>query len=807
MSTLIQDLHYGLRMLAKAPVVSTVAALSLALGIAANASIFAILNAFLFEPLPFRDQDSLVLVREGRQGEPVEAFGGTSVGNFRDYEAGAASLDGLMIYTIEPANLTGLDAPEQVNLVLGTPNLLDVLGAEPSLGRGFRPEEGTEGVGRAVVLEHDFWKRRFLEDRDVLGRTITLNGGAYTIVGVMPETFDMIPANVDVLVPTDFAAERTDREARGYISFGRVAAGSSPAQVQRELESLWSRLEAEYPEANRGRQVVAVPARDFFPGPTDQKLVMILTVVTLFGLLIACANVANLLLGRAEERQKEVAVRTALGAPRNRILRQLLTESVTLGLVAGVAGTLLSVVVVRWLQGVMPPEMPRAMIPRLDPEVLAATLLVSLLAGVVFGLAPALHATRSDLRDALGEGSRGGTAGRSRRRMRNAFVVGEFAVALALLTGAGFLVEAFRALTGAEPGYQQEGLLTFSLTADEDRYPGPDELRAYDDALLAALADVPGVQGVAAMSSLPRGRANASVRYTVEGRPAVEDVELPSAGLQVVNPAYLGTMGIPVRQGRGVEPTDRGESAPVVVVSEAFVRREFPESDPLGQAIALDGEEEPRTIVGVVGDILQDRIQIAGDRGEALYVPLAQKPRRVLSFALRVPGDPAAVTGDVRRAVWSVNPDQPVAQVRTLDDFVGESLAGPRALSLFLAAMAVIALLLAALGIYGVIAHAVAQRQREIGIRMALGAARGSVVGMITMSGLTLAGVGMLLGLPLVFVMYRMAASALGVFEGDIGLAYAGGVALALAAVATLATWLPARRASGIHPSEALRDG
>ncbi|HZD03340.1 MAG TPA: FtsX-like permease family protein, partial [Longimicrobiales bacterium] len=496
---------------------------------------------------------------------------------------------------------------------------------------------------------------------------------------------------------------------------------------------------------------------------------MILTAVALFGLLIACANVANLLLSRADERQKEVAVRTALGAGRHRILRQLLTESVTLGMVAGAVGIGLAIGLVRWIQGAMPPEMPRALMPRLAPEVLLATVLVSVLAGVVFGLAPALQAVRGDLREALGEGSRGGTAGRNRRRLRNAFVVGEFAVALALLTGAGFLVQVFRELTEADPGFRQEGLLTFTVTVPEDRYPEPEDLRRYEDDLLTALARVPGVRGVAAMSSLPRGRSNPSRTYTVAGKPVAEEGERPEAGFQAVSPDYFATMEIPLTEGRDIERTDRDDTQPVVVVSRAFVRRELPREDPLGRTVTITGEETPRVIVGVVEDIVQERIPLQGRQGEALYVPLAQVPLRAPSFALRVPGDPTSVAGDVRQAVWSVNPDQPVAQLRTLDAHVDESLAGPRAISTFLAGMGVIALLLAAMGIYGVMAHAVAQQQREIGIRMALGAGRTTVVGMVTRSGLVLAAVGMLLGLPLSWLMYRAVASALNLFESGLG--------------------------------------
>ncbi len=804
MTTLLQDLRYGLRMLAKAPVVSAVAALSLALGIAANASTFAVLDGFLLEPLPYHEQDRLVILAMRRQGEAADDWVGPSMADFRDFEAAASGLSGAMAYTLEPANLTGLDVPEQIQVVVGTPNLFDVLGVQPALGRGFRAEEGAEGVGDVLVLEHDFWERRFLADPEVLGRTVTLDGRAYTVVGVMPEAFDMIPADVHAMRPSDFAARRDDRAARDYISFGRLAAGASAASVQRQLDPLVKRLAAEHPETHRGLTARVQTAREFFPGETDEKLTLVLAAVALFGLLIACANVANLLLARAEERQKEVAVRTALGAARHRILRQLLTESVTLGLVAGVLGVFLAVFAVRALRGSMPAQLPKAMIPALDPGVVLATLAVAMLAGIVFGLAPALHAVRADLREALGEGSRGGTASRGRRRLRNAFVIGEFAVALGLLTGAGFLMQVFDQLTPDDPGFRQDGLLTFSMTVPEQRYPEPTDLVAYEDELLRRLAEIPGVQGAALMSSLPRGRGIPSATYEVEGRPIPADQERPTATLQAVSPSFFATLGIPLLQGRGIEESDRDGTQPVVVVSRAWADREFPGADPLGRTIIVRGQA--RTIVGVAANVLQARIPEAGDRGEALYLAAAQAPLRSPSFALRTSGRPEALAADVRQAVWAVNPDQPLAQLRSLDAHVREALAGPQAIAVFLALMGVIALALAAMGIYGVMAHAVAQQQREIGIRMALGAGRGAVVGMVTRSGLTLAGVGMLLGLPLAFLSYRVSVNIFNLFEADVGMGYAAGVAAALGGVAFLATWLPARRASAVQPVAALRD-
>jgi putative ABC transport system permease protein len=802
MATLIQDLMFGLRMMAKAPVVTVIAVLSLAAGIAANASMFSILNSFLYEPMPYGDQEEIVLLRSIRQGEDVELAGGLSIPNFRDYVEAASSIESATVYSIEPSNLTGLDVPEQLQVIVATPSVFDVFGVQPSLGRGFRPEEGVEGAGNVLVLEHDFWQRRFLGDREVLGRTVTLDGTAHTIVGVMPSGFDMIPANIHAFRPTDFADEMEDRASRGFLAFARLQDGATVEQLRLELDGPSQRLAAEYPESNRGQQVLVQTLREFFPGPTDAQLLKILTVVTLFGLLIACANVANLLLGRAEVRQKEVAVRTALGAGRGRIFRQLLTESVVMAVSAGAIGAILAIWVVGWLRTAMPPELPAAMMPELDPEVLIATLFVSVLAGVAFGLAPAFHAVGGNLRESLGNGARGGTAGRRRKRLRNAFVIGEVAVALALLTGAGFMIQAFERLANDEPGFDPDGLLTFQIAVLDDRYVEDAEIVAYERELVRVLGEIPSAEGVALMSSLPRGRNNSQTSYTVDGRPLPEPTEEPTAGLQAVNAEYFLTMGIPLVQGRLLAESDREDGPMVAVVSESFVEVEFPEEDPIGKQITVRGES--RRIVGVVANILQDRIALAGRDGEQIYLPISQFPLRNPSFALRAAGDPAVLAAEIRSAIWSVEADQPIAQLRTLEAHVNESLAGPRAISLFLMAMGLIALVLAAMGIYGVIAHSVAQQRREIGIRMALGARRGNVVSMVTRSGLTLVGVGLVLGLPLAFLMFRGTMSMLDLFAADVGFAYPAGLSAALLVVAVIATVLPARRASGVAPATAL---
>jgi len=804
MITTLQDIKYGFRMMARTPVVSLVAVLSLSLGIAAVASVLSIANSFLYEPLPYENQDELVLFRSLRTGQGIEMAGGVSVPDFRDYEEGSQRLESSMMYTIEEANLTGLDVPEQLSVVNATPGVFDVLGVQPAFGRNFLPEEGAEGAGNVLILEYDYWQRRFLGDRDVLGRSVTLDGTPHTVIGVMPEDFDIIPANVHAFKPSDFADQVENRASRGFLAFARLRDGASVDQVQAEVEAVQARLVTEFPETNRGTEVVVQSAREFFPGPTDRQLVKILMAVTLFGLLIACANVANLLLGRAEERQKEIAVRTAMGAGRTRIIRQLLTESLLMAGSAAVIGALLAAWAVRGMRGVMPAQMPEAVFPSLEPEVLGATLFISLLAGIAFGLAPALHSVRGDLRESLGNGARGGTAGRRRKRLRNSFVVGEVAVALALLTGSGFLIQAFQKLANSDPGFDATGLLTFQLSTLEDRYEGDASVAAFQAEVLRVLTEIPRVDGVAVMSSLPRSMGSSRTRYTVDGREVPDRIDQPTAGLQVVNPGYFETMSIPLGRGRPFTDVDQFDSEPVALVSEAFGTREFGGEDPIDRQITVAGTS--RRIVGVVPTILQERMRITGRAGEQIYLPASQAPRRSAMFAVHTSDDPSTLAAAVRQAVWSVEPDQPVANLRTLQAAIDESLAGPQSIALFLSLMGGIALALAAMGIYGVMSHSVMQQQREIGVRMALGAGRGTVVGMVARSGLSLVGVGVVAGLPLAFLMYRGTMTGMGLFEAEIGFGYPLALAGALIGVAVLATILPARRASGVTPVMALKE-
>ncbi|MGH7554475.1 MAG: ABC transporter permease [Longimicrobiales bacterium] len=802
MSTLIQDVRYGLRMLARTPIVSIVAALSLALGITAATAMFALASAFFLEPLPFAEQDRLVLVRQLREGDPVDLATGLSMPNFRDLEAAATTLSAVTAYDEQNVNVTGVDRPERIEVVSATPNFFEVLGVVPALGRGFRAEEGAAGTGRVLVLTHAYWTARFLSDPGVVGRSISLDGQPHTIIGVMAEDFEMLPATIQALRATDFAGVE-DRARRGFIAFGRLRAGATHAQAESELTAAFGRLVAQYPDANRSWRLLVQEARAFFPGPTDTKLVLVLVVVALFGVCIACANVANLLLARAEARMKEVAVRTALGAGRARLVRQLLTESVLLSVIAGALGTLFSVYAVRGFRTAMPPVLPDAFLPELDIPTLAATLFVALGAGILFGIAPAVHATRANLREILGEGSRGGTASLRRKRLRSLFVIGEVAIALALLTGSAFLLTASDALINADQGFDAQGLLTFQLTLPEHKYADAPSLAAFTQEATRRITEISGVEGVAVMTSLPRGFFSPAAPFHIEGTPEIEADQRPRTGVQSVNPGYFATMGVPLLSGRSISEFDRANAPPVAVVSRGFAERWFPAGDAIGKR--LDLFDEQREIVGIAEDILQSRIPLGGREEIAVYLPFEQRPLRSPAFTVRSSADATALAAELRRVITSIDPDQPIAELQALDAFIRQSLAGPRVLGIFALSLGILAMILSAIGIYGVMAHNVVQATREIGIRMAIGARQNQVVGMITRQGLLITGTGLVAGLPLALLVRYGVVRSLNLFEVSLEPNLALGAAAALAAVALLASWLPARRAARVQPVKALQ--
>ncbi len=798
---LLQDVRFGWRMLVKSPVVSLVAALSLAMGIAASTAMFALASSMWLHPLPFGDQNGLLLLQELQRGKSHDMAVGVSAPNFRDWREGTTAFSGMAAYDVTQANVTGGDEPETIQVVLGTANLFDVLRVHPAMGREFRPGEGADNAGHVVVVTHQYWKQHLASDPNVLGRTLVLDGTPTTVVGVMPKGFEMLPAGVQAFRPTDLSG-MNDRASREWTVVGRLRTGIDLAGAQAQLGALQRRLAAEYPDANRDWGALVETFRSSFPGPTDTKLIFVLIAVSLFGVAIAGANVANLLLSRAEIRMKEVAVRVALGAGRGRILRQMLTESVVLAVGGGALGTLFAVYVVRALRSAMPAVLPRSLLPSLDVPTLLATLAVAVTAGIVFGLAPALYALRGDLRASIDDGSRGGTSSRRRKRVRSAFVVAQVAVALALLTGAGFLGGAMNAVVNRAPGFAPARLLTFRLSLSEHAYRGPDELRSEQAEMVRTLKSTPGVVGVAEMSSLPRSMQNPTAPFEVAEHEAVPESERPRALWQAVNPEYFPTMEIPLHTGRLLAVSDREGTRPVVVVSQEFVRRFLPGEEALGKRIDILGK--PREIVGVVGDIAQSRVPLGGLRDPEVYLPAAQHPVRNPSFALRTAGAPTALTAEVRHAIWSVDPDQPIGAFATLNDYMDRQIAVLVFIERFVLGLGLLAMVLSALGIYGVMAHSVVQERREIGIRMALGASAGRVVGSLTRRGLVLTAIGLAAGLPLAFVVRRAVFSALSLLTTHLPVDATVVAVGVLVGAALLASYLPARRAARVDPTKAL---
>lgn len=809
MNTLIQDVRYSLRMLVKTPVVSLIAALSLALGIAATASMLAMANGFLNSSIPYPEGDEIVSawLDNGAgmgTGSPISPW---TFDRIIEEDVGFAELSG---FAMGAASLTvGSGDPQLVQLIRAEGNLLEVFRTQPAIGRGFTEDDVLEGAPGVVILIHSFWASRFQADPDLLGKTIDLDGEPHTVIGVMPEWFELIPANVHLLKPFDFSTS-IDLTGRTVLAMGRMKPGIDIGQLQPGLEAVQVAAAETWPVSNAGWSIRAEYLSESFPGPTDTRLIEILLLVSLFGLLIACANVANLLLGRAEERQREVAVRTALGAGRGRILAQMLTESVVLALIAGGVGTWAATFVIKGFRAAMPPELPQAMHPTLTPGVLAVVLVVTLGTGILFGLAPALHSVRGELRDSLA-GARGGTAGRSRKRLRNAFVVGEFAVALALLTGASVLMMAFNSLAGGDGGFRSEGIATFSVSLNAERYPDAEARSRFHMALLQELEGDPLFASGAAMLTLPRARNTAATTYAFPGGVGENAEVLPTGVYNIVSQGYLATLDVPLIEGRFFEPSDEFEAEPVVVISQAVAARYFPGESPVGQSVRLGREDVPeqenvgRRIIGVVADVAQDRLSVNTAPRAVFYVPVRQVPTSTLSYAVAVTGEMSAAGEAIRARLRSLDPTIPVGNLQTLVAHVDTQLSGPRSIAMFVGVMGAISLLLAAMGIYGVMAHSVVQRTREIGIRMAMGAERQSVVRLVASNGMGLVGVGLIVGGPLAFLMYLAVRSSMVELFTQINPWPAFTmVTLSLVAVAGIACLIPAMRASTITPLRAL---
>lgn len=799
---MFSDLRYALRLLRKNLIFSTVSILALALGIGANTAIFSLVNAVLLRQLPFRDPGRLVWIWSTRTDLDKAFF---SILDFLECREQNRTLEDIAAFANWGANLTGVGEPERFQGVRLSANALAMLGVTAKLGRALVPSDENPSSDHVVMLSHGLWQRRFGEDPSVIGRSIDLNGEPYRVVGVLPPEFLIPNAETEVAVPLVFATDshRGDRGSNFLRAFARLKPGVTLQQAQADLTSIIFRIRTQYPVTN-GKHTAPRVLRlaDEISGGYHAALLMLLGAVGVL-LLIACANLANLLLARATARQRETAIRAALGASRSRLLRQFLTESMVLSFAGGALGLLLATWGTRLLAALSPTDLPRASAVAVDSHVLAFTFGVSAVTGLLCGLAPALQASKTDLRG--GEGTRivqaGGTP------LRNALVVAEVALSLVLLIGAGLMVKSFLRLAAVSPGFPTGNLLLVRLSLPKARYTSHTEVSTFYQRLAERVQAIPGVVSVSLANVLPLSAMNVRLDFAIAGQEAASRAEIPAAQNRWIAPGYFGTLGIPVRRGREFTLADRATTQPVVMVDEALARRFFRHRDPLGAHLRFGGREFE--IVGVVADVKHNGL--TDTPTPTLYAPLDQIDEDGLSFlvggaslAVRTGIEPMAIAPAVRRELHTIDPNIPASNVRTMDQFVAASIAPRRFNLILLAVFAGAALLLAASGLYAVVSHAVTQRTREIGIRIALGARPRSVLQLVVGGALRLVMAGLALGVVAGLALARLLTTLLyDVSPSD--KATLGWTSLLLAVAGLCAGYLPARRATKVDPLEALR--
>ena len=804
MDRLLRDLRYAVRMLAKRPAFTVVAVLALALGIGANTAIFSVVNGVLLRPLPYKEPDRLLMVWEDHTARGGPSTEWTSPPNFADWRDQNNVFDRMAALQAWLPTLTGVGEPEQIPGAAVSHDMFQVLGVEPALGRGFRAEEDRAGGERIVIINHALWQRRFGGDTSILDHTITLNGEAYTVVGVMPEGFRFpIIASAEAFVPLMQIVNRTcDRGCYTLRTIGRLKPGVTIEQARSDMGTLAAGLAQKYPDPNVDIGITLVELHEQVVGNLKPMLLVLLGAVG-FVLLIACANVANLMLARAATRAKEIAIRTALGASRWRLIRQLLTESLILSLIAGALGLLLAF----WLVDVMiaftPDGTPRIEEVAIDKTVLGFTLLMAVATGFIFGLVPALETTKPDFGQSLKEG-KGTDASSGGRAVRNALVVVEVALALMLLIGAGLLIKSFAKLLNVDPGFNPSNVLTLQLNLPRTRYPEGQHASAFYNDLIGRVKSLPGVESAAAASSLPLGGSYTDTSFLIEGRPAPQPGEGPSAWFSIVTTDYFKTMGMRMVSGRVFDERDRAGAPEVVVINETMARRYWPGEDPVGKRLLSSSLTNPnrREIIGVMADV--KHFGIDADARPTMYFCQAQFPRRVMTLAVRTSAEPTSMVAAIRSQVWGIDKELSVSSIAGMQELVEGSIAPSRMIMMLLGLFAALALVLAAVGIYSVIAYGVTQRTREIGIRMALGAQARDVLRLVVGQGMMLALIGIAAGLGLAVALTRFMQGLLYEVDAFDPLTFAA-ISLLLIAVALLACYIPARRAAKVDPMVALR--
>ena len=815
------DIRYGLRQLAKHPAFTFIAIITLALGIGANTAIFSVVNAVLLKPLPFSEPEQLIafgMTDARRKGTQTE-LSSLSYPDFFDFRDQNRTLTSSAVYHDRSFALTSEEGATSLLGVKSSAEFFQVLGVKPILGRDFERADEQAGGGPGgfkVIISQDYWRKQFGADPNVLGRTITLDRRQHTVIGVMPPGFQFPiqtdPIDFYVTIAEDAAnpdgskPQTQERGSHSMEAIARLKPGVTIAQAQADLAAIAERLSQQYPETNTFFGVASKPLREDMIGDVRTPLYVLFAAVVCV-LLIANGNVANLLLARASARGKEMALRAAVGASRARIIRQLLTESI---LLSGLGGTL-GLLIAQWgteaLIKTVPQNIPRISTIQLDAPVLAFTLLISLATGVIFGLVPAWQASHVDLIGSLKAGSRTGGGGEGKGRVRNALIMAEVALALVLLIAAGLLIQSFARLGQVQPGLRTERLLTARIALPDIAYPKNENITAFFDQLMPRVRALPGVESASMIVPLPLSGSNMVTSFDVEEHPLPQG-QRQAAPVRMVGTDYFKTMGIPLRQGRVFDQNERFESTPVVIVNERFANKYFPGQNVIGKRImpgfaADDSGEKMREIVGVVGNV--KHLALKNEDSPEMYLPHTQIPFNIMSLVVRTNvSDPAALTNSLRRELAALDRSIPLTSVRIFDDYVSRSLARPRFNALLLSIFAGTALLLTAIGIYGVMAYSVSQRTNEIGIRIALGAGKSSIFRLVVGQAMSLVGISLLIGLAGAFAATRLLSSLLfGVGAADP--ATFVGIVLLVSAVAFLASWIPARRATRVNPIIALR--
>ena len=790
-----QDFRFAVRALLKNPVVSLFVIVSIAIGVGANAAIFSAVDVFMIRPLPYPEPEQLVQVfTTNRERGWSEAS--SSIPDFRDWRERSETLDLTLYYSVG-VNLSGGDRPERLSGLRVTANFLEVSRVMPARGRMFTADEEADGAGRVVILNDGIWNRRFGADPTVLGTSVNFDGVPHTIVGILPPRVRLFGGTPDLLLPVQFTGEEP-RASYSYAISGRLAPGVTIEQAGAELEGITAGLATAYPETNEPIGANVVSIRDAIYEDEFKYGSLISTVAVAFVLLIACANVANLLLARGAGREREIALRSALGAGRGRILRQLLTESLLLSVIAGAIGVLFAVFGIKGLVSTMPSWFPGVEDIRLTPRVLGFTGLLALGSGFVFGLAPALRAARTNLRDSLVEGGSRGSTGARGGRVRRALVMSEMALAMVLLIASGLLVRTFLALQTTDLGFDTGDLLTFRVTLPETKYGTAEETRSFLDRFSRRVEALPGVEAVGGGAPIPlMGMSRTFYELPGEDMPPNRR---PLAGFSMVTPGYFDALRVPLRQGRLFTPDEGAEAPRVILINERMAERHWSGIDPVGRRLLFSSGEA--TVIGVVGDISQNGPE---DLPEPMvFFAADQSTVRSLSFVVRTNGDPGALAEPVRAILQEMDPDQPAYSFMTMDARIADQIGGMTIMPKIMGALSVIALLLAVVGVYGVMAYAVSLRTQEVGIRMALGAQRNDVLKLIVGQGGRMAGFGILIGLGLaLFATKGLSIFLVGVNPRD-PLTFVS-VTAALLLAGLLASYIPARRAVRVNPMNALR--